>query len=58
MGLSRKFQSILPRSSLLTIHQTFTTSWLDYTDVIYDQVYNYAFHEKLESVQYKTCLVQ
>ena len=52
MGLLRKFQQILPRSSLLTIYKTFIRSQLDYADIIYDQAYNSAFHDKLESVEY------
>ena len=56
MGLLRKFQQILPRSTLLTIYKTFTRSWLDYADIIYDQAYNSAFHDKLESIQYNVCL--
>ena len=31
--------------------------YLDYGDIIYDQVYNVSFHEKLESVQYNSVLV-
>ena len=50
MGLLRKFQQILPRSTLLTI------SRLDYADIVYDQAYNCAFHDKLESIQYNACL--
>ena len=56
MGLLRKFQQILPRSSLLTIYKTFIRSRLDYADIIYDQAYNSAFHDKLESIQYNACL--
>ena len=47
MGLLRKFQQILPRSSLLTIYKTFIRSRLDYADIIYDQAYNSASHNKL-----------
>ena len=47
MGLLRKFQQIMPRSSLLNMFQTFIRSRLDYADVIYDQGYNSAFHDKL-----------
>ena len=32
MGLLRKFQQILPRSSLLTKYKTFMKSRLDYAD--------------------------
>ena len=46
----------MPRSSLLTSHRPVIISRLDYTDIIYDQVYNSAFHDKLGSVQYNACL--
>ena len=50
MGLLRKFQPIPPRSSLLTYNN------LNYADMIYDQAWNSAFYEKLESIQYNACL--
>ena len=56
MGLSRRFQPILPRSSLMTIYKTFIGSQLDFADVIYDQACNSSFHEKLESIEYNACL--
>ena len=56
MSLLRKFQQIWPMSSLLTIYKTFIRSRLDYADIIYDQAYNSAFHDKLESIQYNACL--
>ena len=31
-------------------------SRLDYADIVYDQAYNSAFHDKLESIQYNACL--
>ena len=52
IGLQRKFQSVLPRSSLLTIYKTFIRRHFDYADVVYDQSYKPSFHEKLESIQY------
>ena len=58
MGRLRKIQQILSKSTLLTIYKTFIRSRLDYTDIIYDQAYNSAFHNKLESIQYNACLVQ
>ena len=45
----------MPRSSLLTIYKTFIRSQLDYADIIYDQAYNSAFHDKLEFIQYNAC---
>ena len=56
LGLLRKFQQILPRLTLLTIYKTFLRSRLDYAGIIYDQAYNSAFHDKLESIQYNACL--
>ena len=56
MCLLGKFQQILPRSTIITIYKTFIKSWLDYADIIYDQAYNSAFHDKLESIQYDACL--
>ena len=56
LDLFRKFQQILPRSSLLTIYKTFIRSRLDYADIIYHQAHNSAFHDKLESIQYNACL--
>ena len=56
MGHLRKFQQILPRSSLLTTYKTFVRSQLYYADAIYDQAYNSTFHDKLESIQYIACL--
>ena len=56
MGLLRKFQQTLPKSALLTIYKTFIRSQLDYVDIIYDQAYNSAFHDKLESIRYNACL--
>ena len=46
----------MPRSTLLTIYKTFIRSRLDYADIIYDQAYNSAFHDKLESIQYNAWL--
>ena len=46
----------MPRSSVLTIHETFIRNWLDYADIIYDQACNSTFHDKLESIQYNKYL--
>ena len=53
VGLLRKLQNIL---TLLTIYKCFIRPHLDYVDIIYDQAYNLSFHQKLESIQYKTAL--
>ena len=51
IGLLRKLQKILPRPPLITVYKSFLRSHLDYGDIIYDQVYNVSFHQKLESIQ-------
>ena len=50
IGLSRKFQLILPRHSLITIYKTFIRSHLDYSDIIYDRAFNESFHQCFESI--------
>ena len=56
IGLLSKLQKILPRPVLMTIYKAFERPHLDCGDVIYDEVYNQTFHQKLESVQYSACL--
>ena len=56
IGLLRKFQLVLPRSSHLTIYKTFTRSYLDYANVVYDQKYKSSFHESTELIQYNAAL--
>ena len=56
IGLLRKLQNILPRSQLLPIKKIFIRSHLDYVEIIYDQIYNASFHQKLELLQYNACL--
>ena len=56
IGLLRKLQNILPRSSLLTIYKSFIRPNFDYGDVIYDQMYNVSFQQRVESIQYNAAL--
>ena len=56
IGLLRKFQPVLPRSSLLTIYKTFIPSLFENADVVYNQSYKSPFQEKLESIQYNAAL--
>ena len=58
MGLLRKFQAVLLRSSLITSFKTFIKSQLVYTDIIYEPGYNSSFHEKLVSIQYNARLAR
>ena len=57
IGLLRKLQKILPRLPLITIYKSFISPDLSYRDIIYDQVYNISFHQKIEPIQYNAALV-
>ena len=52
----RKLQTVLPKHFLLTIYKTFTRPDLDYSDVIYDKIFNESWYKKLESAQYNALL--
>ena len=56
IGLLQKLQKTLLRLVLITKYKAFVRSHLDYGDMIYDEVYNETFHQKLESIQYNACL--
>ena len=56
VGLLRKFQGILPRTSLITIYKLFARPHLDYGDIIYDQTFNESFHQRIESIQYNAAI--
>ena len=57
MGLLCKLHNTLPILPLLTIYKSFIRPHLDYGDVTYDQAYTASFHQKIESVQYKSALI-
>ena len=56
VGLLWKFQGILPRTSLITIYKSFARPHLDYGDIIYDQIFNESFHQRIESIQYNAAI--
>ena len=56
IGQIRKFQNILPSTTLMTIYKAFVRPHLDYVDVICDEIYSKTFHQKLESIQYHAYL--
>ena len=56
IGLLRKLQNTLPRTSLITIFKSFIRPLLDYGDITYDQAYNTSFHQNIESIQYSAAL--
>lgn len=46
-GVLRKIQAILSNFSLVAFYKAFIRSHLDNRDIIYDQVHNESFHQKL-----------
>ena len=56
ISLLHKLENILPRAPLVTIYKSFLRPHLDYGDILYDQMFNNSFHEKLESIQYNAAL--
>lgn len=52
IGLFRKFQLIISRRSLFIIYESFIRPHDDYCDVIYDELSNASFPNKIEWVQY------
>ena len=56
IGLLRKLQDTLPRTSLITIFKSFIRPHPDYGDKIYDRAHDTSFHENVESIQYNAAL--
>ena len=52
----KKLRHSLPQKSLLAIYKAFLRPLIDYGDIIYDQLQNESFCNKIESVQYKAAL--
>ena len=50
IGLLRKLQNTLPRTSLITIFKSFIRPYLDYGDLIDDRAYNTSFHLRERSI--------
>ena len=56
VGLLRKFQNLLPpQNALITVYKSFIRPRLDYSDIIYEQTYNYSFHQNIESKHDNAC---
>ena len=47
---------LLPRHSLLTIYKAFVRPHVDYSDVIYDKMFNQSWQKKVSLSQYNTAL--
>ena len=55
-GIIRKLAHVLPRESLVTIYKSFVSPYIDYGDIIYDQLNNDSFCDMIERVQYNAAL--
>ena len=55
VGILPKLQNLLPRTTSITTYKAFVRPHLDYGDLLYDQVLNLSFQQKLESIQYRAC---
>ena len=56
IGLIRRLSATLPRNALVTIYKIFIRPHLNYGDILYDKPSNDNFQNKMEKVQYRTCL--
>ena len=56
IGLIRRLSVNVPRIALLTIYKSFIRPHLDYGDILFDKSKNEIFQNKLEKVQYRSCL--
>ena len=56
IGLLRKLQNLLPRTTLITIYKAFARPHLDYGDIQYNQAFNLYFQQKLDSIHCRACL--
>ena len=54
--LPPKLRNLLSRAALITMCKASIRPHLDYSDILYDQVYNMSFHQKLKFIQYNACL--
>ena len=55
-GVATQSPKNLPRFPFISVYKSFLRLHLDYVDIIYHQVYNVSFHQKLESIQYNVAL--
>ena len=46
----------LHERSLRIVYNDYESSFVDYGDILYDQVFNSSFRDRLKSVQYNACL--
>ena len=53
---NKRLSVSVPTKAVLTIYKYFIRSHLDYGNILYDKPENQNFQNKLEKVQYKSCL--
>ena len=56
VGVFRKLPNLSPKTTPISIFEALIRSYIDHGEVLYDQIFNNSFKEKLESIQYNACL--
>ena len=56
IGIIKSLSVSVPGKDLFTIYKSFIRPHLDYGDILHDKPGKQNFQNKLEKVQYKTCL--
>ena len=56
IAVIKRLRNSLPRKSLITIYKAIIRPHLDYGNILYDQLNNTTFCQKIESFQYKAAL--
>ena len=54
--ISKKLSKSLPQHSHVTIYKSFVRPYLDFGDIMYDQLNNESFTQTIERIQYNTAL--
>ena len=58
IAVLKKLHDIIPRKSLLIIYKSFICPQWDHGDIIYHQLINGSFCQKIESIQYQKVLAK
>ena len=56
IGIIKRLPVNIPRDTLLRIFKSLIRPYLDYGDIIYDKPNNESFKNKIEKIQYKSCI--
>ena len=56
IGIIKRLSVNIPRDTLLRVFKSLIRPYLDYGDIIYDKPNNESFKNKIEKIQYKSCI--